>query len=865
MRTTVLVVALSLLAMGPVSAAHYHLNADGTGDYPTIQAAITAASSGDTIACDNGTYSGTGNDAIDFNGKNLILKSESNQPRNCIIDCSFDRGFYFHSGETSASIVQGFTIDGGSETNGAGIYIQNASPIIFNCVIQNCQASSSGGGIYVNGASASPRILDCLIVHNEALGVGGGIRFYYSMGEARNCTLAYNTGDNGGGISFQGADADVVNCIIWGNSPVQLGGASYGLFDYNLVAGWTGGGYNFDGNPYFVTGSGGGYYLDQALSDAVDAGSDPASDICYTTADGSACMSAGWTTKTNQQAETGLVDVGYHYPHYAANIDVPSYIATIQGAIDAAWNGDVVRIADGTYRGDGNRDLDLKAKRITVRSLSGNASACIIDCQGGSGSPHRGFYIRRGEGAQSIVEKIKIINGWVSSSGGGIFILNSAPTIRDCILSGNYCGDSGGGMMIQYSNATVTGCSFLNNNSNNAGGGVLCHTCSPSITNCTFESNWALWGGGGLYDYMASPTVTSCIFRYNLSNNWGGGTHDAGSSSRPYYTSCLFQENNALDGGGLYCRQGAVPTILSTQFVANEAGQYGAGIYCNASSPEMDSCLLYGNSTSTDGGGMYCTNYCSALVENTVFLSNRAENTAGGFYSRDHDNATLSNCTFFRNDARSGGGGMYVYYYSTPDIARCIFWEDTASYGAQIGLDLNSTITVSCCDIQGGQAGIFRTGGSTISWGTGNIAADPLFCDPNHNDLTLDSESPCAPAHSGGCGLIGAMDVGCSQTGVENQDGVPTVDRLHGCYPNPSTPETRIAFDLTERRFVSLRIYDVQGRLVRTLAAATVPSGRHQVSWDGRDGSGREAANGVYLCRMTAGAFHDSRRIVLLR
>ena len=74
---------------------------------------------------------------------------------------------------------------------------------------------------------------------------------------------------------------------------------------------------------------------------------------------------------------------------------VPSEYPTIQAAIDAADpnNGDEVIIADGTYTGAGNKDLDFAGKAITVRSASGNPALCIIDCE----HDGRGFYFHSGE------------------------------------------------------------------------------------------------------------------------------------------------------------------------------------------------------------------------------------------------------------------------------------------------------------------------------------------------------------------------------------------------------------------------------------------------------------------------------------
>jgi hypothetical protein len=95
---------------------------------------------------------------------------------------------------------------------------------------------------------------------------------------------------------------------------------------------------------------------------------------------------------------------------------------------------------------------------------------------------------------------------------------------------------------------------------------------------------------------------------------------------------------------------------------------------------------------------------------------------------------------------------------------------------------------------------------------------------------------------------------------------VPTVFRLHASIPNPFNPSTEIRYDLPRRATVRLRVYDVSGRLVRALVEATTQeSGRYVQRWDGRDGAGRAAPSGVYLCRLDAGSFSATRRLVLVR
>lgn len=84
---------------------------------------------------------------------------------------------------------------------------------------------------------------------------------------------------------------------------------------------------------------------------------------------------------------------------------------TIQEAVDAAVPGDVIELEDGTYRGDGNRDIEYRGKSVTVRSRSGDPEACIIDCEGEEFEPHRGFFFRGGEDSTAVLEGITITNG----------------------------------------------------------------------------------------------------------------------------------------------------------------------------------------------------------------------------------------------------------------------------------------------------------------------------------------------------------------------------------------------------------------------------------------------------------------------
>jgi hypothetical protein len=97
-------------------------------------------------------------------------------------------------------------------------------------------------------------------------------------------------------------------------------------------------------------------------------------------------------------------------------------------------------------------------------------------------------------------------------------------------------------------------------------------------------------------------------------------------------------------------------------------------------------------------------------------------------------------------------------------------------------------------------------------------------------------------------------------------DALPTKFALLPCAPNPFNPTTTIRYDVAEEGVkVSIVIFDVTGRRVRTLVDGVQPAGRQSAVWDGRDDGGRTVASGVYFYRMNAGRFVQTRKMVLLK
>jgi parallel beta-helix repeat protein len=241
-------ILLFFLNAAAAAATNFHVPAD----YPKIQGAINAASSGDTVLIADGEYLEW---TIDFKGKAISIQSV-NGPQRCIINCRGNgSGFYFHSREGMNSRISGVTITNGLSVNGGGIICRNSSPTIENCIITGNRANpfmllgGLGGGIYLESAnprikrcilkeneakigagiyarsSSSPKITNCEISRNSSSGFGAGLAFYSSSKAlVFNSTIIDNlSGGNGGGLySYGGAELSLTNCILWGNSPNQV-------------------------------------------------------------------------------------------------------------------------------------------------------------------------------------------------------------------------------------------------------------------------------------------------------------------------------------------------------------------------------------------------------------------------------------------------------------------------------------------------------------------------------------------------------------------------------------------------------------------------------------------------------------------
>jgi Right handed beta helix region len=223
---------------------------------------------------------------------------------------------------------------------------------------------------------------------------------------------------------------------------------------------------------------------------------------------------------------------------FGATINVPSAsYPTIQAGIDAASDGDTVVVADGTYTGAGNKDLDFKGKAITLKSQNGPQN-CIIDAEGDG----RGFYFHSGEGPFSVLDGFTVRN----CNKNGVYCYHSSPSINNCIITGN---------MPEYGSNQPDGA------------GILCNAAAPTITNCTISHNFAARTGGGIHAYQASPTILNCVVSFNEATTGGGVS--------------LYESQS---------------TLTNCTITTNTAQNFGGGIFANRSTASINNCIIWANS-----------------------------------------------------------------------------------------------------------------------------------------------------------------------------------------------------------------------------------------------------------------------------
>jgi hypothetical protein len=358
-------------------------------------------------------------------------------------------------------------------------------------------------------------------------------------------------------------------------------------------------------------------------------------------------------------------------------IQVPRDFPTIQAAINAAADGDVIEVAPGAYSTDGFRDVHFRGKAITVRSAAGPENT-IIDC----GGAHRGFCFYEGEGADSVLSGFTIVSGRAPNS-----LVPSDP--------------------LRWTGDPICG----------VGGAIYCAFTSPTIDNCIFDDCGAQ-AGGAIGGVGASPTIVDCVIEQCF----------AGQSSQPD------------SRGGAIALLGALnaytPATISKCIIRGNTGSdtytsFGAGLYFQQSVAIVAECTISDNTApgALQGGGACCIGSGAGVevtFRNCIFSGNMADMGAGLYVDWPRGRVSVINCTLAYNRLRATASSMSAAGIQSGGadllVTSSILWGNAGKALVMSGGTISS---VSYSDIEGGYPG--------------NLNADPLFADAGSEDYHLRS------------------------------------------------------------------------------------------------------------------------------
>ncbi len=837
-RIPIIIFAWSLLINTAV-ATTWTVDDDGidypSSDFNNIQHAVNASSDGDTILVYPGTYttSSVFADAVVEipYGKSLSIQGVSGSAVT-IIDAQNEYGRGGLVSNSSLSI-EGFTIVNGSASYYGGGITMYGGGIVRNCIINGNSSGWDGGGIF-NGGSTTVSIVDSTISNNQSIGgYGGGIAI--DMGGTatiENCSIIANTSyRRGGGVYInESSQTSITNSIIESNSnndsfgrgggvycgrysvvtlgestinnntSITYGGGIY-VYRSNLTAvncsingnntAEDGGAVNIYGiSTASFTGclisdnnagiSGGGLLCHQdsivELEDSIVCGNTPSN------------FEGAWNSISNVCVAVTCDDVDGNGMPDACDvpddgIHVPGDYPTIQSAIDAASEGDIIYVGPGTWTGTGNSVVNFLGKGVTVQSLFG-AQSTIIDGE----NIRRGVICMNDETAASVLNGFTITGG-LANEGGGIFLQECSPTITYCIIDGNNAQDTyahGGGIFCWRGNPSISNCTISDNTSTGdyadggglhfnessvvisnctisrnmslSGGGISVLAGTPLITNCIFTENWTIDGGlgdgGGIFIHAGNPTVSDCQFTNNTAY-WGGGGIGSVTSST-VVTGCIFSNNSARNGGGIHFELGT-EQVSNCSFSENEAVQ-GGGLYCGSGSLSTISNCTISQNDASDGGGLFC--FRSDTTTNVVG-SQIEFNTAGSGagVTSGNGNLQLVDCTIKNNQLNKSpgwGGGVDCYNQGNVLLQNCIIqgnWVNlprgyTQNRGGGLFCMQGSSIELEGCTIISNGAtlgdGLLAEDSSIISWiGINTVQFDDLICEDAGTSMKFTADSIC--------------------------------------------------------------------------------------------------------------------------
>ncbi len=296
-------------------------------------------------------------------------------------------------------------------------------------------------------------------------------------------------------------------------------------------------------------------------------------------------------------------------------IDIPNDYPTIQEGIDAATTGQTVLVNPGTYV----ENINFNGKNITVASLyhttldtayisqtviDGNADGSVVS-------------ISSGEAETALLSGFTIING-NADGGGGIFILESSPSLDHLTIKNN-AANMGGGIYLGISNSNLSQIILTNNSGD--GGGIACQESNAVFSDLTVSNNTAPHYGGGLYCDESSVSFYNSTFEDNDGSSFGGAIF-CWDTSNISLENVIIKYNIAKQGGGMSIHD-SYPNMKNVTIAHNTATKIGGGLNCDNSAPVFDNsdlCNIYLN-TALEGNDIFSDQFIEIELDTFSVIS----------------------------------------------------------------------------------------------------------------------------------------------------------------------------------------------------------------------------------------------------
>jgi len=421
----------------------------------------------------------------------------------------------------------------------------------------------------------------------------------------------------------------------------------------------------------------------------------------------------------------------------------PCY-ASVQAAVDAADNGDVIKIASGTYTDVHARpapngypyppssglitQVVFISRTITLQggystddwsTSDPAANPTWLDAQGqGRGLYIGAFPVATQHTISPTIVGLRISGGTAEGlggtrydAGGGLYVANAAARLENLHIFSN-TGFWGGGGHLYYSPATVRNSSITSNTADSGGGGLYLTQSHATLEANRFAGNTATRNGGGIFLTLSHATLTGNQFYDNAATDdrgLGGGLYL--SSSDAVLSDNIIRDNSAgTSGGGLYQIEGT--TLVSHNAIAsnNAIDYHGGGIYLTGDTQSLFSHnSVTANSANSWGGGVLVSTSSSTFAFNVIsgnVATGKVYGQGGGLYLHITQYATFAHNLIASNSAGAAGGGLHLFN-STPVFEGNTISDNTAPTGGGIylaGSDLpmtNNVIADNCSDQEG--------------------------------------------------------------------------------------------------------------------------------------------------------------------